>query len=59
MSDPSIYISDRAGWREWFEKNHNKESVIWLIHYKKHTGKPSLDYNEAVEVEHCSYQEYP
>lgn len=53
MSEPSIYIADRVGWRKWFEKNHDKESVIWLIHYKKHTEKPSLAYNEAVEEALC------
>jgi uncharacterized protein YdeI (YjbR/CyaY-like superfamily) len=53
MSDPSIYIPDRVGWREWLKQYHNKESVIWLIHYKKHTGKPSLSYNEAVEEALC------
>jgi uncharacterized protein YdeI (YjbR/CyaY-like superfamily) len=53
MTDPSVYISKRAEWREWLKKNHAKESVIWLIHYKKHTGKPSLAYNEAVEEALC------
>jgi len=53
MSDPSIYIPDRAGWRNWLEKNCDKEPVIWLIHFKKHTGKPSLAYNEAVEEALC------
>jgi uncharacterized protein YdeI (YjbR/CyaY-like superfamily) len=53
MINPSVYIYDRSEWREWLEKNHAKESVIWLIHYKKHTGKPSLAYNEAVEEALC------
>ena len=52
-SDTCIYIPDRAGWRNWLEKNYNKEPVIWLIHYKKHTGKPSIVYNEAVEEALC------
>lgn len=53
MSDPSIYMPDKAGWRKWLKNNHDKKSVIWLIHYKKHTGKPSLAYNEAVEEALC------
>jgi uncharacterized protein YdeI (YjbR/CyaY-like superfamily) len=33
--------------------NHESEQVVWLIHYKKHTGKPSLPYNDAVEEALC------
>ncbi len=53
MSDPSIYITDRAEWRKWLETNHKTEPVIWLIYYKKHTGQPSLSYNDAVEEALC------
>lgn len=34
----TTYFFDRKDWREWLEKNHNKESEIWLIYYKKPTG---------------------
>ena len=53
MTDQSIYITDRVGWRKWLKMNYQKESIIWLIHYKKHTGQPSLNYNEAVEEALC------
>jgi uncharacterized protein YdeI (YjbR/CyaY-like superfamily) len=45
----TLYVRDRGKWRSWLAKNHDKESEIWLITYKKHTGKPSLPYNDAVE----------
>ncbi len=53
MSEPSAYIPTRKAWREWLEKHHESEQVIWLIHYKKHTGKPSIPYKDAVEEALC------
>ena len=49
----SIYLPTREKWREWLETNHDAESLIWLIYYKKHTGKPSIPYNDAVEEALC------
>jgi hypothetical protein len=49
----SLYLKDRAKWRSWLAKNHAKEKEIWLITYKKHTGKPTLPYNDAVEEALC------
>jgi uncharacterized protein YdeI (YjbR/CyaY-like superfamily) len=53
MTDKQLYIPNRARWREWLKKNHDKEHGIWLIYYKKHTGKPSIPYNDAVEEALC------
>ena len=35
------------------EKHHATSSGIWLVYAKKHTGIPSLTYNEAVEEALC------
>jgi uncharacterized protein YdeI (YjbR/CyaY-like superfamily) len=32
---------------------HSLANGIWLVYYKKHTGKPSVYYNEAVEEALC------
>ena len=54
MQNPeSIYLETREKWREWLAKNHETKAVIWLIYYKKHTGKPSIPYNDAVEEALC------
>lgn len=37
----------------WLEKNAAFEKKIWLIYYKKHTGKPSIPYDHAVEEALC------
>jgi uncharacterized protein YdeI (YjbR/CyaY-like superfamily) len=48
----TLYVKDRKAWRTWLEKNHDK-GEIWLIYYKKHTGKPRIPYNDAVEEALC------
>ena len=49
----SIYIKDAQSWRNWLEHNHDKTPGIWLIYYKKHTGQPRVQYDEAVEEALC------
>lgn len=49
----TIYFTKRSDWRKWLSRNHSKETEIWLISFKKHTGKPNLAYSEAVEEALC------
>ena len=48
-----LYVANRDDWREWLRKNYETEKEIWLIYYKKHTGKPSVPYNDSVEEALC------
>src|SRR5512136_555419 len=45
----TLYVSDRKDWREWLEANFNTEKEIWLIYPDKDSGKPRIQYNDAVE----------
>jgi len=47
-----IYAGTRKEWRNWLRKN-KKEKRVFLIKYKKHTGKPSLNNREAMEEAIC------
>lgn len=49
----TLYVTNREDFRKWLEQNHRSKKEIWLIRYKKATGKPSLDYVEAVEEAIC------
>ncbi len=40
-------------WRKWLQKHHQSAKDIWLVYYKKHTGKPSIPYVDAVEEALC------
>jgi uncharacterized protein YdeI (YjbR/CyaY-like superfamily) len=46
-------FKDRKQWRRWLFQNHHHEREIWLVYYKKHTGKPSVSYEEAVQEALC------
>jgi uncharacterized protein YdeI (YjbR/CyaY-like superfamily) len=49
----TFYAKDRAAWRSWLEKNHDKEAEIWFVFYNKASGKPTVAYNDAVEEALC------
>ncbi len=48
-----ISFKNRDEWRKWLKENHAVANGIWLVYYKKHTGKPSVPYNDAVEEALC------
>jgi len=48
-----LYVTNRKAWREWLKKNHTTKKEVWLIYYKKRTGKERIPYNDAVEEALC------
>jgi len=48
-----LYVKSGMEWRKWLTKSHNKVDELWLIFYKRGTGKPSIDYEVAVEEALC------
>ena len=49
----TLHVTDRKDWRNWLKKNYKTEKDIWLVYYKKATGKPRIEYNDAVEEALC------
>ncbi len=49
----TLHVTNRKQWRSWLAKNHNKEKEIWLIYYRKSSGKKRIPYNDAVEEALC------
>jgi uncharacterized protein YdeI (YjbR/CyaY-like superfamily) len=49
----TLYVRDRKGWRAWLRANYRSKKEIWLIYYKKASGKPRIAYNDAVEEALC------
>lgn len=49
----STHPKTRTEWRAWLEEHQTSKEGIWLISYKKGTGKPRIDYDEAVEEALC------
>lgn len=51
--EPGLSVSSRKQWRSWLKKNHAKAEEVWLVYFKKHTGKPSINYTDSVEEALC------
>lgn len=49
----TLYITNRNDWRRWLSEHHSREKEIWLVYYKRHTCKPRISYDEAVEEAIC------
>lgn len=49
----TLHATNPEEWREWLEAHYKTESEIWLVYYKKATGKPRIEYNDAVEQALC------
>jgi uncharacterized protein YdeI (YjbR/CyaY-like superfamily) len=49
----TLYVTTRQDFRSWLQQHHADRPEIWLARYKKTTGRPSLDYAEAVEQAIC------
>ena len=48
-----FYPKTKQHWRKWLEKNHIKKDAVWLIHYKKKSGNPTLAWGDAVDAALC------
>lgn len=51
--DNSFLARSRGEWRNWLAKYHANSAGVWLITFKKSSGKPRLEYAEAVEEALC------
>lgn len=53
ITGKKYYAKDRKAWRNWLQKHHTKEPGVWLIYYKKNSGKTRVSYDDAVEEALC------
>jgi uncharacterized protein YdeI (YjbR/CyaY-like superfamily) len=52
--DPQqLEFAERGQWRGWLSANHERARVVWLVFWKKHTGRVGLSYDAAVEEALC------
>lgn len=49
----TLYVTNREDWRRWLEKNHRDKNEIWLVYYRKESGKPRIPYKDAVKEALC------
>lgn len=53
MAGVRVECATRAEWRAWLRQNHASRDEVWLVYYKKQTGKASVTYKESVEEAIC------
>jgi uncharacterized protein YdeI (YjbR/CyaY-like superfamily) len=54
LSDPvEIFARDASEWRAWLDEHHTTASEVWVVYWKKGTGKQSIAWADAVEVALC------
>jgi uncharacterized protein YdeI (YjbR/CyaY-like superfamily) len=49
----TVFAKDRAEWRRWLAKHFARSDEIWLVFYKKASGKQTVPYDHAVEEALC------
>lgn len=48
-----FYPTNLTAWRRWLEYNHLSKQAVWLVFYKKGSGKKSITWSVAVDVALC------
>lgn len=49
----TIQPATRERWRDWLERHHRRAEGVWLVMWKKASGKATLDYDTAVDEALC------
>ena len=49
----AVHPKTRSAWRKWLETHHARPEGVWLVAYKKSTGKSRFQYDESVEEALC------
>jgi uncharacterized protein YdeI (YjbR/CyaY-like superfamily) len=44
-----LHAVDRGAWRAWLAEHHASAPGVWLVYYRKATGRTGVSYDEAVE----------
>ena len=52
MSEP-IYFSSPEEFYDWLEEHHETDDEVYVGYWKKHTGRASLTWSEAVDQALC------
>lgn len=53
MDHAHVTPGSRKEWRSWLRRHHTTAAGVWLVYAKKHSGIPSLTWQEAVEEALC------
>lgn len=49
----TFYTADRRVWRRWLRQHCKVKNEIWLVYYRRDSGRKRIAYNDAVEEALC------
>ena len=49
-----VHAETRDEWREWLAANHADVPGVWLVSWKRSTGRPAMTYEDLVEELLCA-----
>lgn len=53
LPEHAVHPRSRAEWRRWLARHHERAEGVWLVSFKKSTGRQAFGYDEAVEEALC------
>jgi len=45
----TLNVKDSLEWRRWLAKHHADTKEIWIVYYKKASGKSGISYEDSVQ----------
>lgn len=45
--------TSKKEWRQWLQDNNNTKKGVWLVQYKKKSGKPTISWSDSVDEALC------
>ncbi|MEM1309373.1 MAG: hypothetical protein AAGF98_07715, partial [Cyanobacteria bacterium P01_H01_bin.153] len=48
-----LMIKSPSDWRSWLQANHQRQTGLWVVTFKKHCGDKYVAYNDIVEEALC------
>jgi len=49
----TLEAATAGAWRKWLAAHHGAEAEVWLVFYKRDTGRPTIAYEDAVNEALC------
>lgn len=46
--EPRVQPASAEEWRAWLDEHHTTATGVWLVHWRRHTGRPTVSYDDAV-----------
>jgi uncharacterized protein YdeI (YjbR/CyaY-like superfamily) len=53
LPENAVHPETRARWRAWLARHHARSAGVWLVEWKRATGRPRVTYEAAVEEALC------